>query len=63
MYKSEKNDVRSPTDPEVQTTPLNFAQIRKRLDDLKITREDRERLKKHEFISASESDSDHSLSL
>ena len=58
-----KNDVRSPTDPEVQTAPLSFAEIRKRLDDLKITREDRERLKTHEFSSASESDSDHSLSL
>ena len=59
----QKNDVRSPTNPEVQTVPLNFEEIRKRLDDLTITREDREILKNHEFNSASESDSDHSLSL
>ena len=49
--------------PEVQTTPLNFEEIGKRLDDLKITREDRARLKNHEFNSASDSDSDNSLSL
>ena len=41
-----KNDIRSPSNPEVQTSPLNFENIRKQLDDLKITREDRERLEK-----------------
>ena len=58
-----KNDTSSPTNPEVQTAPLNFKEIRKRLDNLKITREGRDRLKKHEFSSASDSDSDNSLSL
>ena len=65
--KQAQNDIRSPTNPEVQTAPLNFEEIRKRLDDLKITREDRGRLKNHEFISASDScsdsDNDNSLSL
>ena len=55
--------MRSPTNPEVQTTPLNFEEIRRRSDDLKLSRENREQLKKQEFISASESDSDNSLSL
>ena len=58
-----KNNIRSPSNPEVQTGPLNFENIRKRLDDLKITREDRERLRKHEFSSDSDSDSNNSLSL
>ena len=31
-----KNDVRSPTNPEVQTAPLNFEEIRKRLNDLRL---------------------------
>ena len=57
------NDMRSPSNPEVQTAPLNFENIRKRLDDLKITREDRERLRKHEFSSDSDSESNNSLSL
>ena len=57
------NDMRSPSNPEVQTAPLNFENIRKRLDDLKITREDRERLRKHEFSSDSDSDSNNSMSL
>jgi hypothetical protein len=47
----------------MQTAPLNFEEIRKRLDGLKITREDRERLKQQEFGSDSDSDSDKSLSL
>ena len=58
-----KNDIRSPSNPEVQTAPLNFEEIRKRLDHLKITREDRERLKNHEFSSGSDSDSSKSMSL
>ena len=58
-----KNNIRSPSNPEVQTGPLNFENIRKRHDDLKITREDRERLRKHEFSSDSDSDSNNSLSL
>ena len=31
-----KNDVRSPPNPEVQTAPVNFDEIRKRSDNLKI---------------------------
>ena len=58
-----KNDIRSPSNPEMQTAPLNFEEIRKRLDDLKITREDRERLKNQEFGSESDSDSSKSMSL
>ena len=30
------NDVRSPTNPEVQTAPLNFEEIGKRLNDLRL---------------------------
>ena len=52
-----KNDIRSPSNPEMQTAPLNFEEIRKRLDDLKITREDRERLKQQEFGGDSDYDS------
>ena len=55
--------VRSPTNPEVQTSPLNFEEIRRRLDDLQLSREGREQLTKQEFISASDSESDNSLSL
>ena len=60
-----KNDIRSPSNPEVhvQTGPLNFENIRKRLDNLKITREDIERLRKHEFSSGSDSDSNNGMSL
>ena len=57
------NDMRSPSNPTVQTAPLNYEEIRKRLDDLKITREDRERLKNQEFGSDSDSDSSKSMSL
>ena len=58
-----KNYIRSPSNPEVQIAPLNFENISKRLDDLKITREDRERLRKHEFSSGFDSDSNNSMSL
>ena len=53
--KNDVRSVRSRTNPQVQTAPLNFEEIRRRLDDLKLSREDREQLKKQEFSSASES--------
>lgn len=58
------NNQKSPQNPEVQTAPLNFEEIKMRLERLKITREDREKLSAFEFRDdSSTSDSDASLSL
>ena len=58
------NNQKSPQNPEVQTAPLNFEEIKMRLERLKITRENRENLSAFEFRDdSSTSDSDASLSL
>ena len=58
------NNQKSYKNPEVQTRPLNFEEIKMRLERLKITREDTEKLSAFEFNDDSDtSDSDASLSL